>query len=128
MEDKYDSILFKYWFKYLNNRHTHCKKSVVCLFQQKIQYVLQGLLKSLDNAHSLLAKHVETNNKYADSELILQLELDDVKTDCEKYKDELTVQKADVQEKDAKINELRNTINEKVRKTFQSLLNDCGHE
>jgi septal ring factor EnvC (AmiA/AmiB activator) len=75
---------------------------------------MQGLLKSLDNAHSLLAKHVETNNKYAESELILQLELDDSKTDCEKYKDELTAKKADIQEKDAQINELKNTMKEKV--------------
>ncbi len=77
---------------------------------------MQELLKSLDNAHSLLAKHVETNNKYAESEIMLQLELDDFRTGCEKYRDELSAEKASVQEKDGQITELKNTMEEKVWK------------
>jgi hypothetical protein len=73
-------------------------------------------LKSLDNAHSLLAKHVETNNKYAESETMLQSELDVVRTDCEKYQDDLKVEKVSVQEKDGQIKELKSTMVEKVRK------------
>jgi hypothetical protein len=63
-----------------------------------------------------LGKHVETNNKYAESETMLQLELDVVRTDCEKYQDELKAERVSVQEKDGQIKELKNTMEEKVRK------------
>ena len=77
---------------------------------------MQELLKSLDNAYSLLAKNVETNNKYAESEIMLQLELDDFRIGCEKHRDELSAEKSSVQEKDGQITELKNTMEEKVRK------------
>jgi hypothetical protein len=63
-----------------------------------------------------LAKHVETNNKYAESETMLQLELDVVRTDCEKYQDDLKAERVSVQEKDGQIKELKSTMVEKVRK------------
>ena len=68
----------------------------------------------MDNAHSLVAKHVESNNKYAETEAILQLELDDLRTDCEQYRNELKAQKTLVQEKDGQIRTLRNAMEEKV--------------
>ena len=68
----------------------------------------------MDNAHSLVAKHVESNNKYAETEAILQLELDDLRTDCEQYQNELKAQKTLVQEKDGQIRTLRNAMEEKV--------------
>ena len=72
-------------------------------------------MKSLEGAHSLLAKHVETNNKYAETEAVIQLELDDLRTECEKYKEELQTEKASVEEKDVQLKEFKNTTEEKVQ-------------
>lgn len=76
---------------------------------------VQELLKSLDNAHSLLAKHVETNIKYAETETLLELELDDLRSDCEKYKEELKAEQISLQEKDVELKECRNKMEEKVK-------------
>ena len=47
---------------------------------------------------------------------MLQLELDVVRTDCEKYQDDLKAERVSVQEKDGQIKELKSTMVEKVRK------------
>ena len=80
----------------------------------KLLIFIQELLKSLDNAHSLVAKHVESNNKYAETETILQLDLDDLRTDCEQCQNELKTQKTSVQEKDSQIRTLKNDLEIKV--------------
>ncbi|XP_028404173.1 restin homolog [Dendronephthya gigantea] len=76
---------------------------------------IQELLKSLDNAHSLLSKHVETNNKFAESETMLHLELDDLRTECESCKEELKSERLSVQEKEAKMKELEDTKTEQEK-------------
>ena len=61
-----------------------------------------------------MAKHVESNNKYAETEAILQLEIDDLRTDCEQCQNELKDQKTSVQEKDSQIRTLKNALEIKV--------------
>ena len=46
---------------------------------------------------------------------MLQFEMDELRTECEKYREELKSKTKSIQEKDAENNELKKTIEEKVR-------------
>ena len=69
----------------------------------------------MNNAHELLGKHIETNNKFMETEATLQLELDELRTQCEQLKVELKTQTSSTEEKDVQLNEAIKTLEEKVK-------------
>ena len=82
----------------------------------RIQFILiKELLKSLYNAHELLGKHVETNNKFVETDAMTQLELDELRTECERLREELNVQRANAEEREAHTKEVKKAQEEKVK-------------
>ncbi|XP_046839084.1 repetitive organellar protein-like [Xenia sp. Carnegie-2017] len=75
----------------------------------------QKLLKSLEKAHILVSKHVETIKILSDNDRAMQQEINDIRTDCERYREDLESTKMIVVKKDAILKELKNNAEEKEK-------------
>lgn len=61
-----------------------------------------------------MSKHVETIKNLSDNDRAIQQEINDIKTDCERYREDLESTKMIVVKKDAILKELKNNAEEKV--------------
>lgn len=69
------------YFLYINNCF-----SIAIYF---VPFVTKKLMQSLEEAHKLLDRHVQSINKHCELEAVAHLELDETKTECHTLKESL---------------------------------------